>query len=144
MPTYMPDGKSVEQVRDEVTKAIQVAAPSYGVFGGDLLQRFAADNPDSWLRAIAPIDHIPNINERAVPQLLLRGTADMLIQDGPVQAYADALEAAGQTVEYVQVEGANHAFFDWKPDAQTKATFAQYGVPYSAKMKSFFDMVFYP
>ncbi|MBN2029968.1 alpha/beta hydrolase [bacterium] len=143
-PTYIPRVKSVEHVRKEIMQAIQVAAPSYGVFAGDLLQRFAGDNPDPWLRAISPIDHIPNIKERAVPQLLLRGTSDMLIQHGPVQAYADALKAAGQSVEYVQVEGANHAFFDWKPDAQTKATFVKFGVPYAAKMKSFFDTVFYP
>lgn len=68
----------------------------------------------------------------------------MLIQDTAVQAYADALKAAGQTVEYVQVEGAGHAFFDWKPDPQTKKTFARYGVPYAAKMQQFFDTVFYP
>ena len=29
-----------------------------------------------------------------------------------------ALVDAGQRVQYVQVGGANHAFFDWKPDAQ--------------------------
>ena len=68
----------------------------------------------------------------------------MLITDETVRSYADALTAAGQTVKYVQVEGANHAFFDWKPDAQTKATFAKYGVPYAADMKKFFDAVFYP
>ena len=68
----------------------------------------------------------------------------MLIGNEAVQSYADALKAAGQTVEYVQVEGAGHAFFDWKPDARTKATFKQYGVPYAAKMKEFFDAVFYP
>ncbi|MFC1781762.1 hypothetical protein ACFLZ8_05835, partial [Planctomycetota bacterium] len=52
--------------------------------------------------------------------------------------------ATGQTVEYIQVEGAGHAFFDWKPDARTKETFKQYGVPYAAQMKDFFDTVFYP
>jgi acetyl esterase/lipase len=61
-----------------------------------------------------------------------------------VQAYADALKAAGQRVEFVEVEGAGHAFFDWKPDAQTKRTFAQYGIPYAARMQAFFDTVFYP
>ena len=67
----------------------------------------------------------------------------MLIKDDAVEAYADALKAAGQTVEYVQVPGANHAFFDWKPDRRTKETFAKYGAPYAAKMKAFFDAVFY-
>ena len=78
------------------------------------------------------------MKERAAPQFLTRGTADPVIQDAGVRAYADALKAAGQRVEYVQVEGASHAFFDWKPDARTRATFAEYGVPYAAKMKSFF------
>jgi len=143
-PTYMPKDKSVVQVRKEITKAIKAAAPSYGVFSGDLLKRFTGDQPQAWVKAISPIDNIPNVKDRAVPQYLTRGTNDMLIRNEAVQPYADALKAAGQTVEYVQVEGANHAFFDWKPDARTKATFAQYGVPYASKMKTFFDSVFYP
>ena len=143
-PTYMPEGKSVEQVRKELTEAIKVAAPSYGVFVGSVLGRFAEGYDEQALKAIAPIDNIPNISERAVPQFLLRGTNDNLINNKAVQVYANALEAAGQTVEYVQVPGAGHAFFDWKPDARTQATFKQYGVPYAAKMKAFFDKVFYP
>jgi acetyl esterase/lipase len=146
-PTYMPPGKSVDQVRQEITRAIKAAAPSYGVFGTTMLQRFVnggnnGDKAQAAVKAVAPLDNIPNITERAVPQYLLRGTADTLILHPEVQTYADALKAAGQTVEYVQVPGAGHAFFDWKPDAHTKATFAKYGVPYAAKMKAFFDTVF--
>jgi hypothetical protein len=55
----------------------------------------------------------------------------------------DALVSAGQRVEYVQVGGASHAFFDWKPEARTKATFAQYGVYYATEMKAFFGSVLY-
>jgi len=44
----------------------------------------------------------------------------------------------------MMMEGANHAFFDWKPDAQTRATFEKYGVPHAADMKAFFDSIFYP
>ena len=51
---------------------------------------------------------------------------------------------AGQRVEYVQVGGAGHAFFDWKPDERTKATFAQYGVYYAASMRRFFESTLYP
>src|SRR6185436_17016333 len=100
--------------------------------------------PDEVVKAISPQEHIPQAKERAVPQFMVRGTQDWLIQHAGVQEFADALRAAGQTVEYLQVEGAGHAFFDWKPDAPTKATFAKYGVPYAAKMKAFFDGVFYP
>ena len=60
-----------------------------------------------------------------------------------VKEFVDALVKAGQRVEYVQVGGASHAFFDWKPDADTKATFAKYGVYYAAEMKAFFVSVLY-
>jgi acetyl esterase/lipase len=60
-----------------------------------------------------------------------------------VQEFLEALVKAGQRAEYIQVGGAGHAFFDWKPDEQTKATFARYGVYYAAAMKAFFESVLY-
>jgi acetyl esterase len=145
MPSFMPKGKTVTQVRREIMHGIKAAAPSYGVFAAPMLKKYAGNIPDeSWLKALAPIDNIPNVKVRAVPQYLSRGTKDTLITDAAVCAYAEALKAAGQTVKYVQVEGAGHAFFDWKPDAQTKATFEKYGVPYAADMEAFFDTIFHP
>jgi acetyl esterase len=142
-PTYLPKGKSTDQARKEVVSALKAAAPSYGVFSEQALARNAGSQGEA-LKAIAPQSNIPNIKERAVPQFLLRGTVDTLIQDAAVQSYADALKAAGQRAEYIQVPGAAHAFLDWKPDARTKATFYRFGVPYAAKMKEFFDSIFYP
>jgi acetyl esterase len=146
MPTYIPKNKTVEQVKADVMAAIQAAAPSYGVFGGALLNHYSDDPAatDLWKDAVAPQSHIPNVKDRAVPQYLLRGTTDPLIKDEAVKAYVDALVKAGQRVEYVQVGGASHAFFDWKPDEGTKATFAKYGVFYCAEMEAFFNSVFYP
>jgi acetyl esterase len=144
MPSYLPKGKTVEQVRDEMTKAIKAAAPSYGVFGPAMLNTYS-DNPaadQSWKDAIAPLGHIPPATERSVPQFLTRGTRDPLITDAMVKEFVDALVKAGQRAEYVQVGGASHAFFDWKPDDATKATFQKYGVYYAAAMKSFFLSVF--
>jgi acetyl esterase/lipase len=145
-PTYLPPGKSTAQAREEITLAIKAAAPSYGVFSSTILAKGsrATNQPLAVIKACAPLDHIPNVRQRSAPQLLLRGSLDSLISDTEVRAYADALKAAGQTVEYIQVEGAGHAFFDWKPDAGTKATFVKFGVPYAAKMESFFDTIFYP
>lgn len=144
-PTYMPRGKSLAQVREDLKKAIKAAAPSYGVFDAQSAANFMGGQAtDAEIRALSPIYHIPDAEKRRVPQLLLRGTNDMLITDDIVSSYADALKAAGQRAEYVLVEGAGHAFFDWKPDASTQATFKQYGVPYAAVMKKFFDEVFYP
>jgi acetyl esterase/lipase len=145
MPTYLPKGKTVEQVRDDLSKAIKAAAPSYGVFGGSLLNPYS-DNPaadQSWKDAIAPLVHIPPATERSVPQFLTRGTTDPLITDAGVKEFVDALVKAGQRAEYIQVGGASHAFFDWKPDETTKATFAKYGVYYAAAMKAFFMSVLY-
>jgi acetyl esterase/lipase len=145
MPSYLPKSKTIGQVRSEIMSAVKAAAPSYGVFGGNLLNHYS-DNPsadDTWKNAVAPISNIPNAKDRAVPQYLTRGTTDPLIRDPDVKAFVDALVKAGQRVEYVQVGGASHAFFDWKPDERTRATFAQYGVYYAAEMKAFFESVLY-
>jgi acetyl esterase/lipase len=144
-PTYLPKNKSVEQLRAEMTTAIKAAAPSYGVFSAASLNTYS-DNPAadaSWKEAIAPLLHIPVASTRAVPMYLTRGTRDPLISNQAVTEFLDALVKAGQRAEYVQAGGASHAFFDWKPDAQTKATFAQYGVYYAAEMKAFFESVLY-
>ena len=145
LPTYVPKNKTVEQVRTEMMSAIKAAAPSYGVFSAASLNHYS-DNPvadATWKDAIAPLSHIPPAATRAVPMYLTRGTRDSLISNAMVTEFVDALVKAGQRVEYVQVGGASHAFFDWKPDAQTKATFAQYGVYYAAEMKAFFASVLY-
>ena len=145
MPTYLPKGKTAEQVRDEMLKAIKAAAPSYGVFGGALLNPYSDEHAtdQAWKDAIAPLAHIPAATERSVPQFLTRGTRDGLIQDAAVKEFVDALVKTGQRVEYVQVGGAGHAFFDWKPDENTKTTFAKYGVYYAAAMKTFFVSTLY-
>lgn len=146
MPTYMPEGKTVNQVREEMMAAIQAAAPSYGVFGVEELGRFVAgpNSTEASQDAVAPLSNIPNVSDRAVPHYLTRGTKDGLIKDEAVKLYVDALVDAGQRVEYVQVGGAGHAFFDWKPDERTKATFEKYGVYYINEMEAFFNSVFYP
>jgi acetyl esterase/lipase len=142
-PSYLPANKSIGQVRAEMMKAIKVAAPSYGVFGASLLNHYSTDPAanDTWKEALAPLNNIPDAKERSVPQYLTRGTNDRLITDEAVKAFVDALVKAGQRVQYVQVGGANHAFFDWKPDARTQATFAQFGVYYATEMKAFFISV---
>jgi acetyl esterase len=143
-PSYIPAGKTTADIRKELLSAIKAAAPSYGVFGVPFLRSTMRGQPDTAIKAVAPQEHIPNVKDRAVPQYMLRGTDDRTVTHPGVQSFADALKAVGQTAEYVQVEGVGHAFFDWKPDTRTKETFAKYGVPYAAKMKTFFDRVFYP
>ncbi|WP_372648076.1 alpha/beta hydrolase [Draconibacterium sp.] len=146
MPSYIPKNKTVDQVRTEMMAAIKAAAPSYGVFGSDRLNHYSEDPKadDTWKEAIAPLSNIPNAEERKIPHYLTRGTKDGLIPDDGVKRYVDALVEAGQRVQYVQVGGAGHAFFDWKPDDRTKATFKKYGIYYINEMETLFNSVFYP
>ncbi len=147
MPTYVPANKTLEQVRANMMSGIKAAAPSYGVFafeGSQTLEFLNLNQEDTAaLQAISPIDNIPSVSQRSVPHYLTRGTLDPIIQDEGVTAYMDALVAAGQTVEYVQIGGANHAFFDWKPNLETEAVFRQFGIYYCEQMEHFFDQVFY-
>ena len=143
LPSYLPEGHSAAEVRADMLKAIRAAAPSYGVFAAEGLGRFVADLPAEAAEAVAPQSNIPKASVRSVPQYLTRGTQDFLIRDEMVSGFQAALKAKGQTAIYDVVEGAGHAFFDWKPDAQVKRTFAQYGVPYAAKMKAFFERELY-
>jgi acetyl esterase len=147
MPSYLPEQKTVDQVRVDVMAAIKAVAPSYGVFefeGSDMLQFLNLTDADSAaISAISPIDNIPPATERAIPHYLTRGTADPIITDEGVKAYMNALVTAGQTAEYVQIGGASHAFFDWKPNDTVVATFEKYGVYYCEQMELFFDRVFY-
>ncbi len=144
-PSYIPENKSVDQLRTELMSSIKAAAPSYGAFGADILPIYSDDPSadESWKEAIAPLSNIPDAKVRSVPQYLTRGTEDPLIRDPAVKSFVDALVKAGQRVEYVQVGGASHAFFDWKPDSGTKETFYKYGVYYAAEMKTFFESVLY-
>jgi acetyl esterase/lipase len=143
MPSYVPENKTVDQLRTEMLAAIKAAAPSYGVFGIGMLNHYSDDPSadDTWKEAIAPLNNIPAASERAVPQYLIRGTLDPLIKDEAVKEYVDALVKAGHRVQYVQVGGASHAFFDWKPNEQVKATFRKYGVYYCHEMEAFFNSV---
>src|SRR4029079_10482585 len=65
LPSYVPKGKTVEQLRGDMTKAIKAAAASSGVFSAAMLNAYsynpAADQ--SWKEAIAPLSHIPPATE---------------------------------------------------------------------------------
>lgn len=143
LPTYLPKGKSVSLVKNEITNAIKAAAPSYGVFDAENFKGFMTQTDKGYFDAVSPIKHVPNATQRTIPHFMVRGTKDPIITLQVVQDYANALRAKGHPVDHVEVEGAEHAFFDWKPDAKTRQTFYTIGVPYAIKMRQFFDAVFY-
>ena len=142
-PTYMPDGKSVDQVRKEMTNSIKAVAPSYGPSDARHFKMFIEQTSEEYYDAVSPVKHVPDIKDRAIPHFIVRGTKDSVIPNEVVQAYVDVLKTAGQRVEYIQIDDAGHAFFDWKPDSLTRGTFAKYAVKYAAEMQMFFNSVFY-
>ena len=142
LPTYMPEGMTAAQAKQNLL-AIKAAAPSYGVFDTGSLGRFVQGLGDEAQKAVAPDHNIPAVKDRAIPQYLVLGTLDRTVGREPMERYVEHLHAAGQKAELIIIDGASHAFFDWKPDQRTKDTFAKYGVPYAADMMRFFDEVFY-
>ncbi|SEI89036.1 Acetyl esterase/lipase [Cyclobacterium xiamenense] len=142
-PVYVPHGKSLEQVKQELTAAIKAVAPSYGPSDAADFKNFLRQTDAAYWDAVSPIRHVPKAEKRKLPHFIVRGANDSLITERMVQQYVTELQAKGQEVSYLEVPGAGHAFFDWKPDAQTRETFTRYGVPYAAKMKAFFDAIFY-
>jgi acetyl esterase len=139
----MPKGKSIDQVKKQITDAVKAVAPSYGPARASDFKQFLEQKDQAYWDAISPIEHVPNVSERALPHFIVRGTNDPLVSNAVVQPYVEVLQKAGQKVEYIQVEGAGHAFFDWKPDVTTRSTFVQIGVPYADAMRTFFDSIFY-
>ena len=142
VPTYMPKGMWMCRARHWL-KGIKAAAPSYGVFDAKSLAGFIQNLPEDEMTAVVPMENVPEVSKRAVPQFLTLGTLDRTVGREPMEEYVELLKQKGQRVEYVLIDGASHAFFDWKPDQRTKDTFAKYGVPYAKQMQEFFDSVFY-
>ena len=142
VPTYMPKGMWLCRARHWL-KGIKAAAPSYGVFDAKSLSTFVQNLSEDEIKAVVPMENVPDVRKRAVPQFLTLGTLDRTVGREPMEEYVQLLKDKGQYVEYYLIDGASHAFFDWKPDQRTKDTFAQYGVPYAQKMEEFFDKVFY-
>ena len=138
-PSYIPEGKTAEDVKESLLVAIRAAAPSYGVFDSVKLNGRLENMTEKEISLVCPIDNIPPVSERVIPHYLIRGKNDTLISDRDVQVYADALNAAGQTVEYIQIDGIGHSFLDWKPVPRTVKTFGEFGVPNIRRMVEFFD-----
>ncbi len=149
-PTGVAEG-DVPSVRTEIMAAVQAAAPSYGVFdisldttSADQMYLFNDNSGTANSDYYAAISPINFIGGTLPPQHCQIGSIDFVVSPLGVKAYVDALVAEGHTAEYVEVAGANHAYFDWKPDAMTKATFNSTGKTQLAAMIAFFDGIFYP
>jgi dienelactone hydrolase len=76
----------------------------------------AAANSFPWNRRDIYVDQSPlfNADKIKTPLLLVNGTADTNVPTGESEQMFTALKLLGRTVEYIQVEGQNHAIMDFK------------------------------
>lgn len=138
-PSYLPNGKTAEQVAQEDGLKVQAAIISYAAF--DLYERVAktgfesatnvfwkfanaeprglfgdkinANNNPDYYKAASPIYFIPKASDYALPpQFVHVGSLDTTTPATTAQQYVDLLKAAKQPVEYKVYPDKNHAYLD--------------------------------
>ncbi len=134
-PSYVPSGMSVEDLKTQISDSIIAVAPSYGAF-------VSSDGIGEMDPAVEPMSNIPDASERVLPPYYVQvGSEDTTVGTENVQAFATALEDAGQEVTYVEYEGASHAYFDWKPDPDVQEVFNTVGKPALDDMLTYLDAI---
>jgi acetyl esterase/lipase len=166
IPTYLPKGKTEEDIKKKNGMAVQAAMISYGVFdlytsalngfetSTNRLWEYAKatprgifggtinvkDNPD-YYKAVSPLYNIPQASERKLPpQLVIVGTKDRLLT--AAKQYVKALQDAGQSVEYWESEGRPHGFLDRGVNQNAGTSFVKDGAPAVDRMIEFLNKVF--
>lgn len=137
-PSYLPEGKTAEQVAKEDGLKVQAAVVSYAAFdlykaaqGGfespsNMFWKFGnaearglfgneinvKDNAN-YYKAVSPIYFVPKASEYQLPpQFVHVGSLDKTTPPEAAQAYVDLLKAGKQPVEYKVYADKNHAYLD--------------------------------
>lgn len=162
-PTWLPPGKSAEEVAASHGLAVQGAILSYAAFdihaaclagmetsgnifwllaGKPARRLFGTDitvyqNPE-WYKAVSPIYSVPLASQNQLPpQLCLVGSDDTTIPPAAVQAYVETVRQAGQPVEYWEYPGKPHAFLDSRPNTWLGTEFTRDAPTALARMIQF-------
>ena len=168
-PTYLPKGKTAEQVAKSDGLKLQAAILSYavfsvaefgksgfesennpfwkfanakarGIFGGTIN---ANDNPE-YYQAASPNQYLVNAKEyKLPPQLVHVGEKDGLTSPESAKKYVDQLESLGQTVSFKIHPGKNHGFLDSGCNDYNKGCFKELSEPGVTEMIHFLNDVFH-
>lgn len=169
-PTYLPKGKTAEQVAQANGLAVQAAIISYGAFDlyGSALNGFEkesnmfwamgkakarglfgngtnpTDNPAPY-KQVSPIYTIPKASERKLPPMLFTvGSKDDLTTPASVEAFIAKLKEAGYTnLDYWVYQGRPHAFLDSGSNAFLGTSFQKDAPEALNKMIAFLNKLFY-
>ena len=166
IPTYLPKGKTAEDIKKKNGLAVQAAMISYGVFdlytsalngfetSSNKLWEYAKATPRGmfggpinpkenaeYYKAISPLYNVPQASvQKLPPQLVIVGTKDRLLT--AAQQYVKALKDAGQPVEYWESEGRPHGFLDRGSNPTAGTSFVKDGAPAVDRMIQFLHTVF--
>jgi acetyl esterase/lipase len=168
-PSYLPAGKTAEQVAEQNGLDVQAAILSYGAYelyqaslqGFEEIQNplwlvtasmprgllgdsfNAVDNPALY-KGISPLYNIPLSTERKLPpQLLTVGSEDVLMTPASIKDYFEKLKAAGHSVQYWEHKGRGHAFLDSGSSMLSGQSFEEDAPQALEVMIAFLDSVFY-
>ncbi len=169
-PTFLPPGRTAEQVADAGGLDVQAAVLNYGVFDFLGITRAGFEsvlNPFWWLSgslprgvfgkdinakdrtdlyvAVSPVFHIPQASERTLPpQLLTVGSDDWIVRPESVVAYRTRLEKAGHDVRFWVYGGRSHAYLNGPPNIWFSHQFRSDAPQALDVMLDFLDSVFHP
>jgi acetyl esterase/lipase len=159
-PTWLPPGKTAEELASTHALAVQGAILSYSVFDIYALAKAGIEsssnifwalggvtprklfgpsyshlqNPDMY-KAVSPIYNIPPVSDRLLPpQLCLVGSRDTTTPPVSIKAYVDSTQNAGQRIEYWEYAGQPHAFLDATPNTFLGTQFTRDAPPALDKM----------
>ena len=170
MPTYLPKGKTVEQVAQANELSVQAAIISYGVFdiyesalnglekAGNYFWSAANAQPrgifgnginvnshSAYYMMVSPFYHIPQATVKKLPPMLFTvGSKDNLTTPASIQKYTRSLKDAGHNnIEYWVHEGRPHAFLDSGTNTSLGISFQKDAPPALDKMIAFLNKIFY-
>ncbi len=164
-PTWLPEGKTAEEIAKEDGLKVQAAVISYGAFdmkaaaengfetpqnffwqwgGVEARGLFGDDfnvnaNPEIY-KAVSPIYSIPKASEyRLPPQYHHVGSIDQTTPEPMIRDYVTKMKDAGQDVEMDVFEDFNHAYLDSGCNEFLKSCFETHAIPALEKIVVFLD-----
>ena len=166
-PSYLPKGKTAEQVAAVDGAKVQAVILSYTAF--DLLQSakdgfetaqnpfwtwgnasprglfgagISVDSDEQYYKAVSPLYLLPEAGYKLPPQFVLVGSEDGLTTPEVASYYVSLLKAGGQQVEFKIYEGKGHGFLDSGCNDYTKGCFKDLATPTLDDMIKFLNTVF--
>lgn len=168
-PTWLPKGKTAEEIAEKGGVEVQAAILSYGAFDIYNVAEQGFENPNFFwstgnaaargmlgkeynhkenaarYKAVSPIYNIPKVNEKVLPPMLFTvGSKDQTTPPESIEKYIEKVKAAGhENIEYWIHENRPHAFLDSGKNDYLGINFDDDAIPALEKMIEFLDSIFY-